>query len=187
MKAQLAQPSVAAPKFKEGDAVKWEQKGELRTGFVGKPKLVEGYDGIERYQYPVGVGNKFLADISEEDLAFAPEGTKTKAPIAAPAEEIPTRKMRPLEYMSYGKERNVRSYQEYKGYKITHPHKGLYEILDQKNNVVGQYAGPNGAIGAIDEGVIDRKLGIQPPVAAPRSNPERNAGSTPAQSIMITT
>lgn len=62
---------TTTPKFKAGDFVEWEHKSERKIGFIGEPTLIEDYDGIKRYYYNVGAGNKLKGyQIAETDLTM---------------------------------------------------------------------------------------------------------------------
>jgi len=75
----------------------------------------------------------------------------------------PKRRMKKLEYTDYKGEKTLtaKSYVEYKDLKIAKQHKNLYNIVDKENKTVGQYAGLNGAVSAIDSGNYRAK--IEPP------------------------
>jgi len=85
----------------------------------------------------------------------------------------PKRRMDKLEYKDYNGETDLtaKSYVVHKGLKIAKQHKDLYNIIDKNNKTVGQYAGLQGAIDAIDKG---NYTGIVPGKAAKVSKAGEN-------------
>lgn len=98
---------------------------------------------------------------------------KKPKPEAKPGEAKPVRRNRPLTYPYPGGERTVKSYQEYKGYKIARPFRTTFEVIGDNGEIHDYASSLQKAVEQIDARVE--------PSNSPKEGKRKTSNSSPAK------
>ena len=142
-KEKIPAPQELPKEVTSASEISRNKEPEIQREIEGVEEAPQGENAVQREKEVVrrGTGERG-ENLQQPEEARAGAGGKEQL----------KRRNKPFTYTKYSGdgEQSVKSYQEYGGYKIVKPYKGMFEIIDDSNESVGQYAGVNGAIAEIN-------------------------------------